>query len=106
MIFLHLCLSVLAVLLFLHRCFKIFIFSNNSLFIVENFIWPKGQYGLIGKSLLDVDWNDELCLLGQCEQYTRFLSILRSLIRRLVPCSNRASITRVPWARASVVSII
>ena len=78
--------------------FQDFSVSTNRLHPVESFIWPKGRYELISRSLRDVDWNDELCFLGPCEQYVRFLSILRPLIKRYVPTSNSASITRVPWA--------
>ena len=78
--------------------FQDFSVSTNRLCSLETFIWPKGKYNLISSSLQDVDWNDELSFLGPCEQYARFLSILRPLIRRYVPTSNSASTTRVPWA--------
>ena len=79
--------------------FQDFSVSTNRLCSVESFIWLKCRYKLISISLQVVDWNDEFCFLGPCEQYVRFLSSLRPLIRRYVPASNSASFTRVPWAK-------
>ena len=54
---------------------RFFSVSTKRLCSVESFIWPKGRYELISRSLQDVDWFDKLCFLGPCEQKARILSV-------------------------------
>ena len=50
----------------------LFIHSNNNN-SVKKFIWPRGRYDLIGRSLQDIDWADEFHLLDAQQQFARLL---------------------------------
>ena len=61
-------------------------------------IWAKGKYSIMSNCLRDVDWEDEFYTIDAQHQYTKFITILNSLIERFVPVFDCNAQKKLPWA--------